>query len=117
MTAAPSGPRWLSSAAHAGLDIHKAQALPALPLLCHLGLNGAHTSAQAARHPPSMGTGVGLVPGPLPSGPSCRSALAAAQGSPRVYEDVRPKPLSSISASQTLMWCSWGTTPPKRGAV
>lgn len=30
------GLQWLSSAAHAVLDIHKAQALPAFPLLCHL---------------------------------------------------------------------------------
>lgn len=99
------GLRWLSSAAHAVLDVHKAQALPAFPLLCHLGLKGAHRSGQVAQHPLSTGTGEGLVHTlhhhtPLPLRSSCCSALAAGQGPPGC-RDVSPRPLSSISASQT----------------
>lgn len=54
------------SAAHAVLDVHEAQALPAFPLLCHLGLNGptrpvrepgthshrGHRGGASARPPP-----------------------------------------------------------------
>lgn len=75
------------SAAHAVLDVHEAQALPAFPLLCHLGLNSPRIRSGSLALTPPMGTGEGPVPAPhpLPSGPSCCSVLAASQGPPRVH--------------------------------
>lgn len=41
------------SAAHAVLDVHEAQALPAFPLLCHLGLNRpTHPVREPGTHSP-----------------------------------------------------------------
>lgn len=104
MTVPCRGLQWLSSAAHAVLDIHKAQALPAFPLLCHLGLNGG-PHVQSGRPGPSLrGHWGGAGARPRPPAPWAQllfSAGSRPRPTPGCIEDVRPKPLSSISVSQT----------------
>lgn len=81
------GPPWLS-AAHAALDVHEAHALPAFPLLGHLGLN--MPTAQATWCPLHRPT--------LP--PRTQLLFNTADGSRPLgcSKDVSPKP-SSISVT------------------
>lgn len=82
------------SAAHAVLDIHKAQPLPAFPLLCHLWLNGCQrvraTGALSARTLPRCGHP------PSNPGPGCGSALAQAKALSAVRTSA-PNPSSQLA--------------------